>query len=326
MRSAKFWIDGVTYNIGKDTQNTKNFKTETAEGKISTKFRLPTAYYHKIYNDPKFNLSRIKKTNSTEVLLPKEGNDGDVIITGDNINEVADAREEFHLLLQSIRSKIPPRQFISIPTLSDEVKNNFKQFKDELLNREASIPNLDESVFQKPEKLHITVCVFALLDQVEIDEAIKSLHELKEKIVAPYFNNTPAQIRLKGISCMDTNLKRTNILYANASLVDETVDYNLQTVGNKMAEFFYNKGFMKELRDSVKIHVTLINTKYRKSSNSQKKHWKKRIPIDATAIMQDYKDYDFGICNFDTFHLSLMSSNSKSENGFYTPLSIAELT
>lgn len=61
MRSAKFWIDGVTYNIGKgkifkksdikhflikylftDTQNTKNFKTETAEGKISTKFRLPT--------------------------------------------------------------------------------------------------------------------------------------------------------------------------------------------------------------------------------------------------------------------------------------------
>lgn len=39
--------------------------------------------------------------------------------------------------------------------------------------------------------------------------------------------------------------------------------------------------------------------------------------------MEKYKDHNFGVCNFDSIHLSLMTG--KGEDGFYKPLFILEL-
>lgn len=78
-----------------------------------------------------------------------------------------------------------------------------------------------------------------------------------------------------------------------------------------------------QYKENVKLHVTLINTKYRKTADDttiKKKKWPKRIPFDARKIMEKYKDYHFGECDFDSVHLSLISS--KGEDGFYKPLYI----
>lgn len=86
-------------------------------------------------------------------------------------------------------------------------------------------------------------------------------------------------------------------------------------------------GLVKKPEDNVKLHCTLINTKYRKSSNQaspkKKSKWPKRQSFDARSIMEKYKDHNFGMCNFDSIHLSLISS--KGEDGFYKPLSIVKL-
>lgn len=67
-----------------------------------------------------------------------------------------------------------------------------------------------------------------------------------------------------------------------------------------------------------------MNTKYRKPLNetsSKKKYkWQKRQSFDARSIIEKYKDHNFGVCNFDSIHLSLMTS--KGEDGYYKPLSI----
>lgn len=77
-----------------------------------------------------------------------------------------------------------------------------------------------------------------------------------------------------------------------------------------------------QYKDNVKLHVTLINTKYRKNNATTKK-WVKRQPFDARSIIAKYKDYHFGECNFDAVHLSLKSD--KGEDGFYKPLHVVRM-
>lgn len=73
-------------------------------------------------------------------------------------------------------------------------------------------------------------------------------------------------------------------------------------------------------QENVKLHVTLMNTKYRKSSSPRNKF--KRQPFDARTIMENYRNFYFGQSLLDSVHLSLMST--QREDGFYKPLSIIE--
>lgn len=126
---------------------------------------------------------------------------------------------------------------------------------------------------------------------------------------------------------MQENLNKVNVLYANASLIEENEDLNLQKIANDMVDFFYERGLLKSHRGDVKLHVTMINTKYRdkdtESPQKRKKRWIPRKPFDATRIMEKYKDYDFGETILDEIHLSLMSS--VGDNGFYKPLSVIKI-
>jgi activating signal cointegrator complex subunit 1 len=80
-------------------------------------------------------------------------------------------------------------------------------------------------------------------------------------------------------------------------------------------------GLVRKYQDNVKLHMTLINTKYRKIPDSpKKKRWGKRQSVDATKIMEKYKDFYFGECDLNSIHLSLIGS--VGSDGFYEPISI----
>lgn len=93
---------------------------------------------------------------------------------------------------------------------------------------------------------------------------------------------------------------------------------------NRYIIFFAIIGLVRKYQDDVKLHVTLINTKYRKPSNEstpqKRRKWVKRQSFDARSIMQKYKDYYFGTCNFDSIHLSLITT--KGDDGFYKAISV----
>lgn len=88
---------------------------------------------------------------------------------------------------------------------------------------------------------------------------------------------------------------------------------------------FLFEGLAIQYQDTVKLHVTLMNTKYRTNTLERKKRkWTKREPFDATSILEKYKEFHFGESLFDRIHLSYMSS--VGEDGFYKPLSIVTIT
>lgn len=94
------------------------------------------------------------------------------------------ARRRIDILIETSRSKLEFTHFISIPGNSDEIKGNFKKFKDEVLsNYSTGVRGLKEDIFQKPEKLHLTLIMLVLLDEEDRKKAAETLETCKEQIV-----------------------------------------------------------------------------------------------------------------------------------------------
>lgn len=80
-------------------------------------------------------------------------------------------------------------------------------------------------------------------------------------------------------------------------------------------------------RDSVKLHLTLINTTFevfRKSSegdeDDRRSKRRSNLHFDARPILEEFKDFDFGTQEVSEIHLSIR--HAKGPDGFYEPASI----
>lgn len=78
-------------------------------------------------------------------------------------------------------------------------------------------------------------------------------------------------------------------------------------------------------RDSVKLHVTLINSKYGtrnsgtnvEETGSTKNIRKQRVTFDGSKILEKFADFDFGVMELEDIHLS--QRHSTGTDGYYQP-------
>nr|XP_023020546.1 activating signal cointegrator 1 complex subunit 1-like [Leptinotarsa decemlineata] len=288
-------------------------------GKLCTGFELPSLYYIKLHQKDLLDLNSVSKRTNTNITVPKLSQEGKLMICGDTKFNIIEAINEIYSAVGQIRDRNVALQFISIPLLSNEIQTNFKKFKNEILSEE-DLYGIEDSIFQSHLKLHLTINVMVLLDSREKNEAIKALEDCNTTIMKPLLDVTgPLKIQVSGIECMNNNYEKVDVLYAKAKFLNETEDITLQRVSNAISDFFYERGLLKRHQENVKLHMTLMNSKYRKDLNSPKKKWTKRKSFDARKIMEKYKNFEFGQCNFNCIHLSKISS--KGEDGFYEPLS-----
>ncbi|KAJ8958921.1 hypothetical protein NQ318_019690 [Aromia moschata] len=346
VKPIRMWIDGKCFNINSIKKTSVNkavassaeaLKTEVldhmevlnevditadSDGKLSVSLQLPTVYYIKLHNVT--DIKSLSEKTQTNISFPKQGQDGKLTVAGDAEKNIQQAVHELLSVISAIRDQHAAMQFIAIPLRSDEIRSNFEVFKNEILTK-TNIKGMEESIFQKGLRLHLTVTVFSLLDEREKSEAINALEEYRNNVLCPLLEKSgPLKIHVAGLDCMNSNYKKVDVLYANAKIINETEDLNLQKIANELSDHFYEKGLVKRHQENVKLHMTLINTKYRKSVDSpNRRRWFKRESFDASHIMEHYKDFVFGKCSLDSIHLSLMSS--KDEDGFYKSLSVIKI-
>lgn len=85
-------------------------------------------YYDKIIKDTYFFLKTIQAETTTTVSIPQYYA-GSITIEGDDVSKVIEARHKLHFIANEIRNSHGVVQFISIPTLSEEIKEKFLRFK-----------------------------------------------------------------------------------------------------------------------------------------------------------------------------------------------------
>ncbi|XP_041968306.1 activating signal cointegrator 1 complex subunit 1 [Aricia agestis] len=260
---------------------------------------------------------RLQHETKTDIKIPRMGDNKDVTIYGPSASNVKAARRKINMIVMSSRLRQRPTHFISIPLNKTNIISNFETFKKDVLQ---DFKDMEDTLFIRSSKLHVTIGVMCLMDNEERTSASKLFTETKDKIIMPYIRDyLPLRVRVQGITNMNDDPSATHVLYARVCEQDAPPG-TLQTLVDAVSQYFQKAGLMRREhdRDNVKIHATLMNSKYRaeaQDSGEDDSSRPKRQPFDASKILAKYADYDFGVAEVTGMHLS--QHHSMGEDGYY---------
>jgi 2'-5' RNA ligase len=192
---------------------------------------------------------------------------------------------------------------------------------------------IDESLFQLEAKLHLTIAVLNISDNQE-SEACDLFNSFYERIVKDVLKDEPLTIKIQGVDMMTTfgkkklNPSQAHVLYAKIANPER-----LQAIANQMSKEIGETKYSAErdasrLLDDVKLHITLMNSDYRRRSMVKKmpnRRHAKRDPFDASMILRDFKNHVFGEVVCDRIELNRLGGE-KEENGFYKKVARIEFS
>lgn len=266
----------------------------------------------------------IEQETKTRITIPDRKNPDDpIVVQGLSSAEMLNsAITRIQLTMERGRAKEPFTHFVSIPVVNFEILERFELFQEAVLSSGfAKSRRIENSLFQKPQKLHITVATLALLNKAEQKEAIEVMNSLHGEISA-LVGEAKMTFRLKELEIMNDDPSSVDVLYAK---VDGESSVLLQVIVDTIYERFWNTGFLQKAfdRESVKMHVTLMNSRFRgervtqeTSANNRGADEKDDSSFDVQDVMENLSDFDFGSFDVDKIHLSQRySTNSKT--GYY---------
>jgi activating signal cointegrator complex subunit 1 len=314
---------------GFDVDDDEDFyEIETIDNgrKFQLKVHVPQMFHSQVIGAKGNTRRRLEQETSTQILVPKIGSkDTNVVIKGKHKKDLISVKNRLDLIMIAGRAKQQFTHFLSISFSTDEIRSNFARFKDELIN-DSEIFGLNESLFQKPEKLHLTIAMLVLLDNQDRAIAAEYLQDCKEMIIDPILQGGPLKVKLSGLNYMNDDPSAVDVLYAKVN------SEQLQEIANAIAEYFSSRGFIELKHDNVKLHVTLMNSLFadnddaiEKDENQDRREGKlaQRKTFDASKILQKYKDFYFG--SFDVKEICLSQRYSKATNGYYESTGVIKM-
>lgn len=302
------------------------FEIETVDNgrKFQLKVHVPQMFHSQIIGAKGTTRKRLEQETKTNIQVPKIGSkDTNVIVKGNSKKDVISAKNRLDLIMIAGRSKQQFTHFLSVSFATNEIKKNFLRFKQELLN-DSEIHGLHESLFQKTEKLHLTILMLVLLDNQDRVIAAEYMEDCREMIIDPILQKKSLKAQLTGLDYMNDDPSAVDVLYA------KVISEDLQRISNEIAQYFASRGFIQLQNENVKLHVTLLNSRFTDNDDAIEKdedihdgNRKQRKNFDATKILKKYKDFHFGSITIDEIHLS--QRYSKASNGYYESTGVLKM-
>ncbi|XP_022224356.2 activating signal cointegrator 1 complex subunit 1 [Drosophila obscura] len=278
---------------------------ENGSGGYKLSFHVSKSFYGGLIGLKGSTKRRIEEETRSEIYIPRQHEESShVTIKAKDRSQVCAALRQIRSLVGSLRRKMRPTHFLAVPLNFGEVQNRFMELKKSIL--EAQFPGIDEELFIPEICIHLTLGVYVLLDDNERKKALEELESCRS-ILADL--TTPFEMKVKGLEIMNDDPSSARIVYGCIEAPE------LQKFADRVLAHFQTTGFAasdNNDRDSIKLHMTVLNNRYRKKDNSAKK-----CPnsFDVREILKRFGDFDFGSAQCSTVHLCAL--NSSGTDGFY---------
>ncbi|KAM9336104.1 activating signal cointegrator 1 complex subunit 1 [Symphorus nematophorus] len=302
---------------GDETCDT-NFIEQTDKG-FRCAIDVPSVLYKYIIGKKGETRRRLEFDTKTSISIPKQGIEGQIVITGSHKAAVSSAVTRVEVLVESFRRKQPFTHFLSFPLIDPKIQEGFQKFKDEVLQQCSQDHGVDGSIFQNPAKLHLTVGTLALLNDMEVRKACEHLQEC-QNFIRDLTEGKPLPVEVTGIEYMNDDPAMVDVLYAKVNVKDGSD--KLQVIADRLVEHFVSAGLMVREWDRVKLHGTVMNTLFRKDSTVEdtggpgRQTMNEREAFDARNILQKFGSHHFGEFELNTVLLSQRYSTDCT--GYYT--------
>ncbi|KAK1164550.1 activating signal cointegrator 1 complex subunit 1 [Acipenser oxyrinchus oxyrinchus] len=121
---------------------------------------------------------RLEAETQTSISIPKQGVEGQIVISGQQRASVISACSCIEVLTESFHRKQPFTHFLSFALNQPEMQERYMQFKEEVLKNCSQDNGVDGSIFQNPAKLHLTIGTQSLLNEKEVTKACEFFHQM----------------------------------------------------------------------------------------------------------------------------------------------------
>lgn len=305
-------------DLGEDESCDSQFIEQTEKG-YRCAIDVPSVLYKYIIGKKGETRRRLEFDTKTSINIPKQGVEGQIVITGSQKAAVSSAVTRVEVLVESFRKKQPFTHFLSFPLNDPKIREGFLRFKDEVLQQCSQDHGVEESIFQNPAKLHLTIGTLALLNEMEVRKACEQLQEC-QNFIRDLTEGKPLPLKVTGIEYMNDDPAMVDVLYAKVNVKDNSD--KLQMIADRLVEHFVSAGLMVREWDRVKLHGTVMNTLFRKDSTVEdtggpgRQTISEREAFDARNILKVFRAHDFGEFELNTVLLSQRYSTDCT--GYYT--------
>ncbi|XP_013108145.1 activating signal cointegrator 1 complex subunit 1 [Stomoxys calcitrans] len=299
---------GEDYNDELDVEGDCDIE-ETSNGNFKLAMHVASSFYGGIIGFKGSTKRRIEAETHCDISIPQKvpankTSESHIIIKGRTHNSVATARRKIQLLVSSLRKRMKATHFYGVPTNSGDIRSSFNNLKSQIM--EAELPGINEELFQSDHALHLTFGTVVLLDDVERKKAVEVLQSCREYLADL---KTPFTVKVSGLEIMNDDPSSVRVLYAGVTAEE------LETFANRCLQRFVQSGlgFNDFGRDSVKLHMTVMNNRYRE----------REIPdstcktFDAREILKRWGNFNFGSVQCNELVLCAIGS-SRDVKEFYT--------
>lgn len=218
-------------------------------------------------------------------------------ILGSNQKKVMNAVREVFKIAVVNRKMEKASHFVAVK-LAGKLSEEYEKFKgiiETKLNQKRQIVKPTSE-----SKLHLTLCALAIISEEELEYAKNILNEAVQSLS---YSQIPLEI--KGLEIMNDDPSQVDILYAKVHTQDNALHkLTSQLMKSFSQSYMLIDKFKRE--EGVKLHLTVL----RKCDKA----------FDATEILKEYADYEFGELELDSICLcETQSTDLKS--GFYKVVS-----
>jgi len=299
-------IDADKYNEVDDPMR-KSYKiTFNNKSKFwSATTLVPKTFMGKFIGTQSLNKKKIEKSNECTIEVPQSKKHGPITIKSTTSAEkVERCLDQIEMFVAVQRLKAAPTHFVSLALQSDELLKNYNGFC-LLVKNSSAVP--DESkmpkLFMPPVRLHLTLCMLALLSEQDVEKASKALTNIVETEVRPLLKDRPLIVNVKGLSHFgDEDPSETRVLFAKVSGI------KLLEIAEIINRKMLATGLAKIGNRDLKLHMTILNSKYAMRAGADNN------TFDANAIMRDFSDYDFGAADVNEVKICALNIDTTTGN------------
>mmetsp|Transcript_146312 Transcript_146312/g.272386 ORF Transcript_146312/g.272386 Transcript_146312/m.272386 type:complete len:372 (+) Transcript_146312:137-1252(+) len=293
------------------------------------KVSIPAVFHRFIVGSKGRTKQQIEMESGASIVVPKREDQEDAIwLRARAKGQIYSAKAQIELLCEKEETKLEYTHFLSVPLAHDaKFRQEADKFREDVVMQQ--FPGIDASIFMPSRRMHFTLCMLKLHSHAQVEEMKQVLKEVATRIATLADYNMPVYANLRGLHIMTDDPSNVGVVFTtdrshslqnrmdslSNMIFDILKAHNLVSQQNLITQrLLSSDGNMAE----VKLHATLMNTKYSRSNWREDGTRGERETFDASVLMERFGQVDFGAVALREIQLSCL--DAMGNDGYYQSL------
>lgn len=270
---------------------------------------------------------RLEMDSGARIVVPKREDVEDAIwLRGRQKQQIYSAKAQIELLCEREESKLEYTHFLSVPLAQDaKLRQQVDKFREDVVLQR--LPGIDASIFMPSRRMHFTLCMLKLHSHAQVEEMKEALHDFSARLASTADYKKTLSASMKGLHIMTDDPSNVGVVFttdrshALQNRMNSTADLIfgiLQARSLVSAQSLMSQRLLSSDGNhaEVKLHATLMNTKYSKVSG--RGETREANNFDASNLMERFGQVDFGTVRMEELQLSCL--DEMGDDGYYRSL------